>query len=375
MLDIKELYHDRHLDPRWDNKLFDYDLTQFDWPTLFTEHIQSLYPQVTDLTKLHQTLDTKEMISLRKHLERFCRSADFQSRVDSFVKHVIKGKFDHDDYMIQSTPGLRIVVPNQAHKNRLLNFHTGYWTGYDNGTMTIWNPITPAFDTNTMQVTDWATSRDLMERIHKDSWKLDRIQKECESVSWPVKCDVGQSWLFQQGHLHGNVNNETGQTRLSFDVRVASKDVKFGRRRPGSYYRFPNVNTQLNKDHIDRDRIWIAFVSPNDPYIDQAPYFMIREYLLQWCKQLDIQPNEWSNEYHDCEWMPKFKDYISKKNTGIVFASIYNFSISPEERIECFKEAINNNIQMLFCDENLLVRSVADLELIERYYQFYYHQA
>jgi hypothetical protein len=103
MLDIQELYHDRHLDPRWDNKLFDYDLDEFNWPQLFTEHIQSLYPQVTDLTKLHETLDTKDMISLRKHLERFCRSKGFQEQVDRFVRHVIKGKFDHDDYMIQST--------------------------------------------------------------------------------------------------------------------------------------------------------------------------------------------------------------------------------------------------------------------------------
>lgn len=374
MINIQEKYSLKNLDPRWDNKKISYDLDRYNWPRIFSTCIQQIYPQVTNLTQIHNQLETTELIELRRHLERFTRSEKFSKKVDEFVKEIIKGRFDYDDYLIQVTPGLRIVVPNQLHKNRLLNFHTGYWTGYDNGTNTIWTPITPAYGSNTMQVTDWNTSRTLMEQIHKDQWKLDRIQTECERVSWPVEVSVGESWLFNQGHLHGNINNKTGQSRMSFDVRVAHKSIDFGRRRPGSFYRFPNQYIQLKKENIDRDRTWVVFVSPNDEYIDMAPYFMIREYLLQWCKHLHIKPNEWSNEYHDCEWMPKFKDFISKKNTGIVFASIYNFSISIEERIECFKEAISNNIQLLFCDENLIVNTEEDLEVIQRYYEFYYKE-
>ena len=277
--------------------------------------------------------------------------------------------------MIQRQGTLRVVIPQQAKVGRRLAFHQGVFVGNGRGCRTIWTPLTVAEKTNTMWIMDLEKSREVTKKFLEEKWSLEKFEDVCIENSKPVTLKPGQSHLFFQEHLHGNVNNETGQTRLSFDVRVASKDVKFGRRRPGSYYRFPDVDTQLDKDKIDRDRIWIAFVSPNDPYIDQAPYFMIREYLLQWCKQLDIQPNEWSNEYHDCEWMPKFKDYIAKKNTGIVFASIYNFSISPEERIQCFKEALQNNIQMLFCDENLLVRGEEDLELIQRYYKFYYNEA
>jgi len=372
MINIQEKYSNDNLDPRWDHQKISYDTNKYNWHDLFFNYIKILYPKVNDLTKIHEQIETVELIELRKHLEKFTRSEEFSEKVDLFVKDIIKDRFDYDDYLVQVTPGLRIVVPNQLHKNRLLNFHTGYWTGYDNGTNTIWTPITPAFDTNTMQVTDWNTSRKLMEQIHQDKWKLDRIQQECEKVSWPVEVSVGESWLFNQGHLHGNVNNNTGQSRMSFDVRVAHKDIEFGRRRPGSFYRFPQQYIQLKKENIKKNKAWVVFVSPNDEYIDMAPYFMIREYLLQWCKQLDIKPNEWSNEYHECEWMPKFKDFITKKNTGIVFASIYNFSISVEERLECFKEAIANNIQLLFCDENLIVNNVEDLELIKRYYEFYY---
>jgi hypothetical protein len=57
---------------------------------------------------------------------------------------------------------------------------------------------------------------------------------------------------------------------------------------------------------------------------------------------------------------------------GIIFASIYNFLIPVDERLECFIEAIKNKNQLLFCDENLLITSEEDLEIVKKYYRFYY---
>ena len=313
MINIKKKYSNENLDPSWDHQKVSYNTNKYNWHGLFLEATKKKYKHIKDLQLLHEYLDTSELIEFRKHLEKFTKSKQFSSLVDQFVSEILEGRYEHKEYMIQATPGLRIVVPNQIEKNRLLAFHTGHWTGYDNGTGTIWTPITPAFDTNTMQVTDWDTSQKLMEQIHQNKWKLDKIQQECEKVSWPVDVKVGESWLFNQGHLHGNVNNNTGLTRLSFDVRVAHKEISFGHRRPGSYYRFPKTVLSFNQKKIDTKRPWVAFVTPNDQYLGMAPYFMIREYLLQWCKELNIKPNEWSNEYHECEWMPKFTDFISKK--------------------------------------------------------------
>ena len=375
MLNIDLKYLDSNLDPRWDNCRVSYDLDRFPWPTRFQSVIQERYPQVQDLTLLHETLSASELVDFRRYLESYTRSQEFSRQVDEFVAHILeKTEYPHPEYITQVTPGLRIVVPDQQKKNRLLNFHTGFWTGYDNGTCTIWSPITPAYDTNTMWVTDWSTSRDLMSRIHSERWPMARIQKECESVSRPVECQPGQSWLFAQGHLHGNVNNTTGRSRMSFDVRMAHPGIDFGRRRPGSFYRFPGQNAELDRSRIRRDLNWLAFTSPNDEYINMAPYFMIREFLLQWCRSVDIQPLEWSNEYHECDWMPKFQDFISRQGIGIVLASIYNFSVTPDERIKLFREAIANGNQLIFVDENILVDRESDLDLVKQFYRFYYKQ-
>ena len=377
MIDIHSKYNLKNLDSKWDNKKIQYDLDVHNWPKKFLAVAREKFPKITDLTKIHEDLTVHDLLALRKHLESFTRSAEFCADLDTFVNELVRGRLQDykypEEYLIQYTAGLRIVIPNQKEKNRLLNFHTGYWTGYDNGTNTIWTPITEAFGSNTMHVTDWQTSHNLMEKIHRQNWALEKIQQECENVSWPVQVNVGESYLFNQGHLHGNVNNLTGQSRLSFDVRIAHKDIEFGRRRPGSFYRVPNQYNMLQKEKIDKDKNWLVFVSPNDEYINMAPYFMIREYLLNWCETLGIKPNEWSNEYHECQWMPKLFDFISRKNTGIVFPSIYNFSIPLSERYSLFEQAIENHCQLIFCDENLIVTNKEDIEIIKKYYDFYYN--
>lgn len=379
MLDIASKYNRRHIDPNWDNKKIEYDLLRYNWPEKFLSASREKFPNVSDLTEIHEQLSVSDLLTLRKHLESYTKSAEFCAEIDEFVHDIVNVKLEDkrypDEYLVQYTAGLRIVVPNQQAKNRLLNFHTGYWTGYDNGTNTIWTPITEAYDTNTMYVTDWDTSHALMKKIHNESWPLDKIQHECEKVSWPVDVKVGQSHLFNQGHLHGNVNNETGKTRMSFDIRIAHKDINFGRRRPGSFYRIPNQHNLLQRNKIDKSKNWLVFVSPNDEYINMAPYFMIREYLLSWCETLGIKPNEWTNEYHHCDWMPKLFDYVSRKNTGIVFPSIYNFSLPISDRIDIFQKALDDGCQLIFCDENLLLKTAKDIDVIKTYYNFYYNDA
>ena len=379
MLDITSKYNRIHIDPNWDNKKMQYDLSRYNWPEKFLNAAQEKFPQITDLTKIHEVLSTNDLLGLRNHIESYTRSAEFCADVDKFVEEIFRDKLGNDrypsEYLVQYTAGVRIVVPDQAKINRLLNFHNGFWTGYDNGTNTIWTPITDAYDTNTMYVTDWDTSHKLIDKIHNEKWGIDKIQSECEKVSWPIDVKVGECWLFGQGHLHGNVNNETGRTRMSFDVRIPHKTVDFGRRKPGSFYRIPNQYDQLDKSDIDYDRNWLVFTNPNDEYISTAPYFMIREYVLSWCRTQGIKPKEWTNEFHHCDWMPKLFDFISRENTGIVFPSIFNFSIPVEERIDLFQKALDDGCQLLFCDENLLLKTPKHIDTIKTYYDFYYNDA
>jgi sporadic carbohydrate cluster 2OG-Fe(II) oxygenase len=361
-------YYDYDPDPRWDNKPLDYDTVEHNWSAWFLASVRELKPELPDLTLIHEYFKPSELIELRKHLEKLTNSKEFSQRLDKFFEAYVADLVDDPEYLVQSTSGIRIVVPNQDHMGRLLAFHTGYWTGYNNVMGTVWIPLTKAWGSNTMQVVDWENSKLIMQEIHNNKLSLADIQKLSLQHAWPVEIEVGQCWLFNQGHVHGNINNETGITRVSFDARWALPGYDLGPRRAGSFYRLQGTHATVNPDKLAKGP-WIAFVDQNSKFIGETPHFMIREFLLGKANSLGLNVIEWSNEYWGCTWMPKLEDFVSRTNiSGIIVPSIHAFSGNTELTLSMFHTAIKNGQQLLFVDENLLVQSAEDLSLVEKIY-------
>lgn len=355
-------------DPRWDNKELSYDVNKHNWPERFLEIAKKIKPELTKLEDIHLYFKPSDLNDLRKYFEKYTNSQEFSKALDDFFEEYITSLVNDPDYLIQSTCGIRVVVPDQEKIGRLLSFHTGYWTGYSNQMGTVWTPLTDTYESNSMQVLTWNDTIKLMKKIHNEKLSLEDIQSLCEEKCWPVNIGVGKSWLFNQGHLHGNINNVTPITRVSFDARWATGN--FGPRRAGSFYRPRGVHTDIDKENINKGK-WIVFVDQNSKYIGETPHFMIREFLIGYSKKLDIELTEWSNEYWDCTWMPKFRDYVTRDYlSGIVLPSIHAFSCNIETRLELISLAIKNNQQLIFADENLLVKDKQDIKYIEKIYSY-----
>lgn len=354
-------------DLRWDNKVLKYDVNQHNWSEWFLESIRELKPDLPRLEDIHLYFSSSELITLRKHLEKLTNSKEFSHRLDTFFEDYVTPLVDAD-YLIQSTCGIRIVVPDQEKLGRLLSFHTGYWTGYNNNMGTVWTPLTQTYNSNSMQVVSWQDSIELMSLIYKEKLDLGEIQNLCTKKCYPVNIGVGESWLFNQGHLHGNINNETDITRVSFDARWALKSGPFGPRRAGSFYREKGTHASIDTTKL-AGGLWVVFVDQNSNYIGQTPHYMVREFLLQFAKTLGISPSEWSNEYWACSWMPKLKDYVCNKTlSGIILPSIHAFSCDSDLKYELFNTALDNNIQLVFADENLLIDNKILLQNIRNFY-------
>jgi sporadic carbohydrate cluster 2OG-Fe(II) oxygenase len=368
MIDQILPYYDWTLDPRWDNKILNYDRQKHNWAEWFFESVRELKPSLPRLEEVHYYFSTEELVGLRKHLEKLTNSLEFSRRLDEFFAEYVAPLVDDPDYLIQSTCGIRVVVPNQEKMGRLLSFHTGYWTGYNNFMGTVWTPLTRAWGSNTMQVLSWEDTIELMERIHNEKLPLDKIQSLCVAKMYPVELEVGQSWLFNQGHLHGNVNNDTDITRISFDARYALPRHNLGPRRAGSFYRLQGHHATVDLQDL-KSGPWVVFVDQNSRYIGETPHYMIREFLLGVAKKLNITVNEWSNEYWGCTWMPKFLDFVSRDYlSGLVVPSIHAFSGNIESRIKMFQMALENGQQILFVDENLLLNDQTGIDLIRKIY-------
>ena len=112
----------------------------------------------------------------------------------SFICNVI-AKLFFEPFYYQAIPTLRVHLPQNL---AVGEFHTDRDYGHPEGEVTFWVPLTPAFDTNSI----W---------IERNQGKGD-----FEAVA----AEPGSIVIFDAAHRkHGNLVNETGRTRVSFDFR------------------------------------------------------------------------------------------------------------------------------------------------------------
>lgn len=359
--------YDYPLNDTWDNKTMEYDTTKYNWYDRFLSVAQELKPELTDFQLIHEHFAVNELINLRKHFEKYTKGSEFNALLDEWLAEYVSTKIDGDDYFVQQTPNVRVVIPNQEKLGRLLPFHSGYWTGYDNHTYTCWVPLTKAWDSNTMHVMSWEKSIETVKTIYDNQSSYEEMERLCCENSWPVNLDYGQVWMFNQGHLHGNINNETGVSRVSFDVRVVSTKSEFEFRKPGSYYRLPGDSAEDNFNKLNTEGRWLVFTDPCSNFTYPAPHYMIREFMFQYAKNVGIKPVEWMNEYYMIDWHPQFKFRLTQDYAGIMLPSLFSFNATAEEVEAMLLDGVSKGKQFLFCDENLVVVTADDVHKIKRY--------
>ena len=190
--------------------------------------IQEKFPKVIELEKIHEVLRPNEVVKLQQHVQNACSRKDFMEMFDAFVEEHIPGRIENKRYMIQRQGTLRVVIPQQAKVGRRLHFHQGIFVGNGRGCRTIWTPLTKAEKSNTMWIMDLEKSREITKKFLAEKWELEKFEDTCIQNSKPVELEPGQSHLFFQEHIHGNINNEEGYTRVSMDMRILIEGEEYG---------------------------------------------------------------------------------------------------------------------------------------------------
>tara|TARA_R110000744_G_scaffold45650_5_gene101190 strand:+ start:166 stop:843 length:678 start_codon:yes stop_codon:yes gene_type:complete len=201
-----------------------YDITKYN----FDKHVKGCY-NIGDLTKLHLLdldLCNSEILTQDNEAETFFHKRFYQKLNDgwseltnafhSFVENEVSPLFD-GDFLYQQFPSYRVQVPNQI---AVSNWH------YDNDEdhnhpeweINFQIAITDMFDTNCMWIESVPGLGDFQ----------------------PVELEYGEFAIFNGNRCrHGNKQNNTEFTRVSFDFRV----LPYNRFDPDnikySYYRKP----------------------------------------------------------------------------------------------------------------------------------------
>lgn len=354
----------------WENQTLNYELSKYPWHEWVLEVIQEIEPLVTDLSLFHTVVPTNRIVQVTTHVQQSFGRREFMERFDNFAAEYLAPLIDHRRYMIKRQATLNLVVPNQTQVGRRLPFHQGVWYNNGRGQRTIWTALTECFDSNSM----WVVSTKDSQRISKQTidQKLNQSEFEdlCLQSAWPVNISPGQSHLFHQEIIHGNVNNDTGVTRMSIDWHLLVEGEEHGRRLPGGFFRFPGDHAQADKNNIKNKQDFVCYVGNNTNYDRHIPHLLQRMLIDRYCNDFGVGINcvQFENEY--LHWMPILEQLIEQKVPGIVMQSIYSLPDDADRRKEIVGKALKSGVELHFANEYIQLIDHQTAELVEKYLTF-----
>jgi len=353
----------------WENKTLDYDLTEFAWPQWVIEVIQEIEPQVTDLTKIHETVPIDRIVHVLDHVQLAFGRREFAERFDLFAEKYIKPLIDNQPYLIRRQATMSLVLPNQEALARRLPFHQGIFYANGRGQRVIWMALTRCEGTNSMYIADTEPSRDLTKRVLAEQWDLGKFEEECLKIARPVNIVPGQAHLFHEEHIHGNVNNTTGYTRATIDWHVLLKGGEYHRRLPGSYFRLPG-DYQAQQQHNYTGKTFVSYVGNNTEFSKHISFMYQRSSIDAYCQKHKIIYNsvQFENEYLD--WLPVLEYYIKQQPNGIVLSSIYALPDEPQRRDFLMQLAVEHSVELHFANEQFILKNQQDFSRIKTYLEW-----
>lgn len=358
------------LQKHWDNATLNYDLEKYNWPAWALSVVQEVAPQVKELETLHEVLTPTEIVTVAAHVQNACSRLDFMKRFDDFVEGFVPEKIQNKRYMIQRQGTLRVVIPNQAKVGRRLQFHQGIFVGNGRGCRTVWTPFTEARGTNTMWILDLDKSREITKKVITEKWSLEKMEEECLKYAWPVTLKPGQSHLFFQEHLHGNVNNEEGYTRVSMDMRILIEGEEFGRRWPGGFMRLPG-DYEVAEPGDYTGKLFITYAGWSSNFSREIPLPMQRAIIDQYCVKNKISYTNYEFENEHMDWQPSLEYFMRQQELdGIVLCSIYSMTDDVDRRNELLELALKLGIELHFANEHISLKTEEDLDRIKLYLDF-----
>jgi sporadic carbohydrate cluster protein (TIGR04323 family) len=353
----------------WDNNTLNYDLKKYNWPAWALSVIQEIAPQIKELETMHEFLTPAEIVRVSNHVQNACSRKDFMERFDEFALGIVPQRIEGKRFMIQRQGTLRVVIPNQAKVGRRLAFHQGIFVGNGRGCRTIWTPFTRAEKTNTMWMLDLEVSREITKKVLAEKWSMEKFEEESLKHAWPVTLQPGQSHLFFQEHIHGNVNNDEGYTRVSMDMRILIEGEEWGRRLPGGFMRLPGDHSV--SDVMDyTGKSFITYAGWSSSFSKNIPLPMQRAIIEPYCVKNKISYNSYEFENEHMDWMPGLEYYIKERPDGIVLCSMYSLTDDVTRRSELLQLALELGVELHFANELCSLRNEEDLEKIETYLNF-----
>jgi sporadic carbohydrate cluster protein (TIGR04323 family) len=351
------------------NKTLEYDLVKYPWNDWILETIQKINPRVKDMTTINTLITPEEAWEIQEFVQESFKDITYQKRFEAFAEQYGPQLLGTSDYLIKRQPTLNLVIPNQVSLKRRLPFHQGIWYNNGTGMRTIWMPITPTYDSNSMYVIDHIESKKITQETMDNKWSLEEFEAVCVQHARPVNLVPGQAHLFHQEHIHGNINNTTGKCRLAIDWHLLPKGLPHNRRLPGGFFKLPGDYGEVQD--LPKDGRYVGYVGNNTNFDFKIPQRFQRSIIDQYCAEIGIRTVGYQFESEGLVWMPILEHYIEQKPTGIVLNSIYSLPDDEDRRKFLLNKALDLGVMLIFATEVLVMKTEHDIDKINKYFEYY----
>lgn len=220
-----------------------------------------------------------------------------------------------------------------------------------------------------MWILDLEKSREITKKFLNEKWDLPKFEKTCMEFAKPVNLSPGSCHLFFQEHLHGNINNVEGYTRVSLDMRILIEGEEYGRRLPGGFMRLPGDH-EAAEILDNKGKKFITYAGWNSEFSKHIPLPMQRGIIDAYCSKNQIEYSSYEFENEHCDWLPGLENHIRQEPDGIVLCSMYSLCDDKARRDELLELALQHNVELHFANELISLRKEQDLIKIKEYLNF-----
>jgi sporadic carbohydrate cluster protein (TIGR04323 family) len=157
---------------------------------------------------------------------------------------------------------------------------------------------------------------------------------------------------------------------MSMDVRILFKNSQYYRKLPGGYFRLFE-DLESNDSNIDNNKYFLSYSENNTKFTQNIPIHLQRLQIKEYCSKYDISFKFEQVELNGLFHAPVLQGLIAKdKPEALLMFSIYALPDNEEKRNNILDLFIDNNVEVHFVNENLILRTSEDRNKIKKIRNF-----
>jgi len=211
--------------------------------SLFAKVVQDEL-KTEELSCIHTFISRNEIN--KRRLACF-RALNKVARWEDLYASAFQNALDHligPDIAIQNKLNLSIQMPGDV--SSVLQMHTDSLAGQSIFELVCWLPLTNAYESNSMYIFHPDVSKKILTDLPAyEKQGMDGLFAEYKSRATFIDIKYGQVLVFSPTLFHGNIVNDTKETRISINCRfknIFAPESECGERRLGSFYRLHSLS-------------------------------------------------------------------------------------------------------------------------------------